>query len=314
MYPEHAEAAWPRAFSPEVVRNAFGGGRLSSFCLALEAWRRGLAVTFTRADLHLYTVSDGERSVGFDCSRPDSLTPAEDHGRLDSKWESKRILGDRGIPVPTAVLLTDTDVTDEQLDEHIDALGLPLVIKPASGSMGYGVFAGIRTREDLLRHFRQLVATYPDRSVIIEQHIEGDDYRVLVVGDRVVAATHRVTAHIVGDGSRTIDELVRDKTAGAEEEPVPVIRADSHGARDGIDPRQPEPRMDLGAGEPAARCRWRTMRAHRWAVTPSTSQDTSPTRWSARRSMPSRPCPTSTSPASISSMIRPVPGSSSSSR
>lgn len=219
MQPTHAEATWPAAFSPDVVRSAFGGGRLSSFCLALEAWRRGLEVTFTRADLHLYTVSDGERSVGFDCSRPDSLTPAEDHGRLDSKWESKRILGDRGIPVPTAVLLTDTDVTDEQLDEHIDALGLPLVIKPASGSMGHGVFAGIRTRDDLLRHFRQLVATYPDRSVIIEQHIEGDDYRVLVVGDRVVAATHRVTAHIVGDGSRTVDELVRDKTAERKRNP-----------------------------------------------------------------------------------------------
>lgn len=219
MHPTNAETIWPTAFSPDVVRSAFGGGRLSSFCLALEAWRRGLEVTYTRADLHLFTVSDGERRVAFDSSRPDSLTPPEDHARLDSKWESKRILGERGIPVPTAVLITDTDLTDAQLDEHVADLGFPLVVKPASGSMGYGVFAGIRTRADFIRLYRQLVAAYPDRSVIIEQHIEGDDYRVLVVGDRVVAASHRVTAHVVGDGTHTIEELVRRKTEERKKNP-----------------------------------------------------------------------------------------------
>lgn len=213
MQQTQAAAIWPTAFSPDIVRSAFGGGRLSSFCLALESWRRGLEVTYTRADLHLFTISDGERSVAFDCSRPDSLTPAEDHARLDSKWESKRILGECGVPVPQGVLITETDLTDAQLEAHADAIGLPLVVKPASGSMGYGVSAGIRSLPDFLRLYRHLVATYPDRPVIIERHIEGDDYRVLVVGDRVVAASHRVTAHIVGDGAHTVDELVERKTA-----------------------------------------------------------------------------------------------------
>lgn len=219
MQQTYAEATWPTAFSPDVVRSAFGGGRLSSFCLALEGWRRGLEVTYTRPDLHLFTISDGERRVAFDCSRPDSLTPAEDHARLDSKWESKRILGERGVAVPQGVLITDTDLTDAQLEEHADAIGLPLVVKPASGSMGHGVSAGIRTLPDFIRLYRHLVATYPDRPVIVERHIEGDDYRVLVVGDRVVAATHRVTAHIVGDGVRTVDELVDRKTADRKANP-----------------------------------------------------------------------------------------------
>lgn len=219
MQQTYAAATWPTAFSPDIVRSAFGGGRLSSFCLALESWRRGLEVTYTRADLHLFTVSDGERSVAFDCSRPDSLTPAEDHTRLDSKWESKRILGERGVPVPQAVLITDTDLTDAQLEAHAEAIGLPLVVKPASGSMGYGVSAGIRSVPDFISRYRHLVATYPDQAVIVEQHIEGDDYRVLVVGDRVVAATHRVTAHIVGDSVHTVDELVSRKTADRKANP-----------------------------------------------------------------------------------------------
>lgn len=213
MHTTRAEPIWPADFSADTVRTAFGGGRLSSFCLALEAWRRGLEVTYTRADLHLFTLSDGERRISFDSSRPDSLTPAEDHARLDDKWESKRILAARGVPVPRAVLLTDAALTDDQVAAHAEDIGYPVVIKPASGSMGFGVSANIRSLPDLIRHYRDLVATYPDRSVIIEQHIEGDDYRVLVVGDRVVAATHRVTAHVVGDGRSTVDELLTRKTA-----------------------------------------------------------------------------------------------------
>lgn len=219
MHVNTAEPVWPEGFSADIVRSAFGGGRLSSFCLALEAWRRGLEVTYTRADLHRYTVSDGQRRIAFDCSRPDSLTPPEDHARLDDKWEAKRILGERGIPVPRAVLITDTALTDDQLAAHADDIGFPLVIKPGSGSMGFGVYAGIRSLRDLIRHYRSLVADYPDRSVIIEQHIEGDDYRVLVVGGRVVAATHRVTSHIVGDGVSTVDALLTRKTALRKKNP-----------------------------------------------------------------------------------------------
>ncbi len=44
--------------------------------------------------------------------------------------------------------------------------------------------------------------------IIVEQYITGEDYRVLVVGDKVVAAAKREPAHVIGDGVSTIQELI----------------------------------------------------------------------------------------------------------
>ena len=50
--------SWPDHFSSQLMGRRLGSSGLSSFAIALEAWRRGLEVTFTAAELHLYTVSD----------------------------------------------------------------------------------------------------------------------------------------------------------------------------------------------------------------------------------------------------------------
>ncbi|MEN9865666.1 MAG: cyanophycin synthetase, partial [Pseudomonadota bacterium] len=45
-------------------------------------------------------------------------------------------------------------------------------------------------------------------SVIVESFLEGDDHRLLVVNGELVAATRRTPGHVVGDGERTINELI----------------------------------------------------------------------------------------------------------
>src|SRR5690625_6844901 len=76
---------WPAHFRPEVVRHAFGGGKLSSYCIALEAWRRGLEVTFTDAALRNYRISDEQKTLHFNDSRPQTLTRHSDYSKLMSK-------------------------------------------------------------------------------------------------------------------------------------------------------------------------------------------------------------------------------------
>ena len=44
--------------------------------------------------------------------------------------------------------------------------------------------------------------------VIVEEHLPGRDHRILVVDGRVVAVAERVPAKVVGDGVRTVRELI----------------------------------------------------------------------------------------------------------
>lgn len=211
--------SWPSHFSPEVVSKAFGGGRLSSYCLAVEAWRRGLEVSWIRGDMRNFVVEDQHRQIRFNDSRPQSLTQPEDYKKLIDKGETKRHLEAHGVPVPPGVLIEDTTLSAEQLDALADEVGFPLVIKPNAGTMGQGVFSDIRTREELHRLFGHIVEHDPDTAILMEKHVTGDDWRVVVVGEQVVAAVQRVPANITGDGTRTVEGLIRRKNAARRTNP-----------------------------------------------------------------------------------------------
>ncbi|PCC35827.1 hypothetical protein [Glutamicibacter sp. BW77] len=203
--------SWPDHFPSRLMGRRLGSSGLSSFAIALEAWRRGLEVTFTAADLHLYTVSNSEKNVKFNFSRPDSHTTREDYLRLDRKAETNAILASHGIPSPTSKLLEVTNITHDQLRVIASEIGYPLVLKPNQGSMGRGVFSGIKDSEELFDAFQELTVKQKQKSILIERHHTGDDYRLLVVGNRVVGAVKRIPANVIGDGKSTVAELISAK-------------------------------------------------------------------------------------------------------
>lgn len=206
-------APWPTHFSPEVVSGAFGS-RLAGYTIALEAWRRGLRVRFKDSSLRKYEISDGQRSVHFDKSRPTLTT--KDAIRIEQdKYLTSSYLRAAGVPVPASCVIdsTSADAENETLRQAA-AVGYPVVLKPLRGSMGKGVYTNLKSPEELTRSFHLMTQVSNDRGkIVLEQHFEGDDYRVLVVGDRVVAACLRVPANVVGDGKKTIRELIEAKNA-----------------------------------------------------------------------------------------------------
>ena len=107
---------------------------------------------------------------------------------------TKRLLADGGVPVPEGVVV-------ETVDEAIKALKLfdcPVAIKPVSGNQGKGVTLKVTTPAEAERAF-QLAADYGDR-VIVEQYIEGKQYRICVVNGKMAAAAERIPAYVIGDG------------------------------------------------------------------------------------------------------------------
>jgi cyanophycin synthetase len=109
-----------------------------------------------------------------------------------------------GVPVPEGRPVADAE--DAWAAAHeIDA---PVVVKPRFGNQGRGVATNLTTREQVMAAFDN--AREEGDEVVVERYAPGDDYRVLVVGERVVAAARRDPALVVGDGRRTIAELVEE--------------------------------------------------------------------------------------------------------
>lgn len=121
------------------------------------------------------------------------------------KAATKNLLGQMGVPVPTGYEIRD----EEDLERTVDRVGFPVVIKPLDGNHGKGATIGIETLEDAKNAF--VKAKEYSRWIIVEKQLIGSDFRALVVNNRLIAVAERLPAHIVGDGSSTIRELI-DKT------------------------------------------------------------------------------------------------------
>ncbi len=88
---------------------------------------------------------------------------------------------------------------------------MPVVVKPQYGNQGRGVVTNLITREQVLAAY---AAAHEESSrILVEKFAPGDDYRILVVGDKMVAAARREPAHVMGDGCSTIRQLVDEVNA-----------------------------------------------------------------------------------------------------
>ena len=107
-----------------------------------------------------------------------------------------------GVPVPSGRPVRDAEDAWQAACE----LGLPVVVKPQDGNQGRGVATNLASREQVLRAYE--AARQESSSILVERFAPGHDYRLLVVGDRVVAAARREPAQVLGDGAHTVAELV----------------------------------------------------------------------------------------------------------
>ncbi len=118
------------------------------------------------------------------------------------KEETKRMLEMASIPVASGSICVD----EEDLEHTIKKIGYPIVIKPLDGNHGKGASINLVTWEDAVEGLAH--AKKYSRRVIVEKFITGFDFRVLVIDNKMVAAAKRVPAHVVGDGSHSIQALI----------------------------------------------------------------------------------------------------------
>lgn len=173
-----------------------------------EAFSRGMAVStwVTERGSLRWSITSPQRSIVFRENMPSS-TSQSTRSLTNDKERTKRRLLKNAISVPSGIRI-HSENADAALT-WFDSLGAsPLaVVKPFNGSGGKGVISAINTKEALLRALSSLL----EEEAIVEEHVHGFDYRLLVVDGKFKFAIKRDPAHVVGDGVSTVKVLVEQK-------------------------------------------------------------------------------------------------------
>jgi cyanophycin synthetase len=139
---------------------------------------------------------------------------------------TKTLLRDAGIAVPRGTLAQ----SEAEAIEALEVVGAPIVVKPYNMNQGKGVSLNLTTAAQVAQAYR--IAKQYATKVVAERQFAGRDYRVLVINGKAAAASERVPAHVVGDGERTIAELVeavnrRPERGEDHERPLTKIAIDA---------------------------------------------------------------------------------------
>lgn len=136
------------------------------------------------------------------CASCSTLTSEIATEIASDKELTNRLLDEAGLPVPQALIVG----SEEGAVRAAGKLGYPVVTKPLDGNHGRGVNVGLADAEEVRWGFAK--AREHSADVLVEQHFEGSDHRILVIGGKLVAVARRVPAHVVGDGVSTLSALI----------------------------------------------------------------------------------------------------------
>src|SRR5262245_12917317 len=136
------------------------------------------------------------------CTAETDSTGAIAEAIAQDKELTRALLRAVGVPVPEGRPVSSAEDAWEAAQE----LGLPVVVKPQFGNHGRGVATNLTTKEQVEKAYQ--AALEEDTHILVETYAPGADHRLLVIGDRLVAAALREPAQVIGDGRSTINELI----------------------------------------------------------------------------------------------------------
>ncbi|GAA3177352.1 N-acetylglutaminylglutamine synthetase [Blastococcus jejuensis] len=171
--------------------------------IAEEALRRGIRVEVTDAEFGEMRLSVGGRTV-LTRESLSEFTTAVALSRCDDKRVTRRIMERAGVRVARGALACEGELGEATA--LLREVG-EVVVKPARGEQGRGITVGVTDDDGLARAVALALQFCPD--VLVEELVEGEDLRVVVIDRQVVAAAVRRPAEIVGDGRHPVSDLVR---------------------------------------------------------------------------------------------------------
>ena len=210
---------------PVYVTEEARGMQLDAYLIALEGWRRGLTLKFYGPNgegfpLKLYdriregklfSLQDKSNKYYFYRSRGE-LVANKAVEICQNKTLTKEYLTNFNVPAPQGETVS-LNSSKSEIVKKANSVGYPLVLKPESGSMGRGVRVNLENESVFIDNLTDLIedSSYQGKKFLIEKFYDGPEYRVYVVGDKVIGATNRIPANVIGDGKSSIKELISEK-------------------------------------------------------------------------------------------------------
>ena len=194
--------------------------------IADEALRRGIYVEVLDAEAGEMRLRHGGRSVVTRESLSE-YTSAVAMCRCDDKRLTRRIVSEAGITVPRARLAGQPDEDLEADFAFVEQVG-EVVVKPTRGEQGKGITVGVRAdagRQALAAALRRAREQHPE--VLIEERVNGEDLRLVVIDGKVVAAAVRRPPQVIGTGEHSVRALIKAESrrrsrASAGEAVIPL--------------------------------------------------------------------------------------------
>ncbi|MBS0287713.1 MAG: hypothetical protein JSR17_10475 [Proteobacteria bacterium] len=119
------------------------------------------------------------------------------------KRSTQMILHKSGLPVPAQFVVYD----EEDAISKARQMGYPVVIKPDNQDGGQGVYPNLTTDEQVKTAYNK--AKQCSKTILLEKHIFGKDYRLIVLNGELIWAIERIPAAVIGDGTHSISELIQ---------------------------------------------------------------------------------------------------------
>ena len=200
----YKESAYKNRFKLEGYEDL----ELSTQILMKESIKRGITVNIVDRSENFISLKNNEKIEYVKQATKTSKDTYVSVLIMENKTVTKKVLAEKGVKVPRGEEFNS--IEDAKIKAH-NYINKPIVIKPKSTNFGIGIniFPDGANLEDIIHAFE--IAFKNDNTVLIEEFIKGKEYRFLVINDEVVGILHRVPANVIGDGEKTITELVEVK-------------------------------------------------------------------------------------------------------
>ena len=170
-----------------------------------EAFRRGIKVEVLDRKENFIKLSKGKKIEYLKQATKTSKDSYMTFLIMENKLVTKEVLETKGIRVPRGKIYYSPEQADYKDFEKIKC-----VIKPTTANFGIGInFARPGDEKSFKEGIKE--AFKHSESVIVEEFISGNEYRFLVINDKVIGIINRVPANVIGDGIHNVRQLVKLK-------------------------------------------------------------------------------------------------------
>lgn len=177
---------------------------VSTQMLIKEARKRKVEFEIIDRESNFIRLKKGKRVELIQQATMTSKDPLISYFTMANKYVTKKILSEKNINVPTGEKYSNPETA---IGDYKKFSTKDVVVKPTNTNFGIGIsFVHPKQEKEYIAAIHNAFS-FGD-SVIVEEFVKGEEYRFLVVGDKVVSAIKREPANIIGDGEKTVEQLV----------------------------------------------------------------------------------------------------------